>query len=232
MKKKIFGFIFAIALIFGITACGEKQNKKEEAKIEYTAIYKLGKNKIKTYKKDNEIYYKVETSNFENIGSSEISKNSINLDAASENAKLTFKKGSALVKSDSVVKSGTYKNEGVYSNEEFYDDFYGDKSYLNSKMNGIYVKDDTKMYVYQMDGNNIRVFYILDGATSDFTIEKSNEEKYHLDFFEETYDISFTDDSMILDLQTNDERNKILSGTYKKDSKLELDEIIKTYSPF
>ena len=229
MKKKLLGLLLLITLLFGTTACNDKK-KTEKSKIEYTAVYKLGKNTIKTYKMGDTIYYKAESSEINNTGNSELKKNTIKLDYVSEGSTLTFKNGSVLIKSNANLESGTYKKTGKYTNEELFNDFYGDKTYLTSEINGVYEKDDIKIYVYQKNGNVIRIFFDFSGE-NDLELSKNDDGNYYLEFFEDVFTLSFTDSSMNFDLKTNEDKKQALNGTYTKKSNLGLDEIIKVYNP-
>ena len=224
MKKKFFGFLLIVSLVVVVTACNDKkEDKNKKGKIDYNAVYKLGKNKVKTYKMGDTIYYKAESPEVNNTGNSELNKNKIKLDNIAEGATLTFKNNSALVKADINLKSGTYKKEGKYKKEDFY---------ATSEINGIYIKDDFRVYIYQRSESEIRLFYTLEEASSDLTLDLDEDGDYYLEFFDDIYIISFIDDSMVIYLETDDEEHQILSGTYTKETSLGVAEIINEYEPY
>lgn len=229
--KKILGILGLLVLIS--SGCGNK------GEIRYNGIYELDNAKIKTYLKDDIIYYAVKNETIENNGSNDLNKkkNIIKIDALSDDAKLTFKNDKVVIKtSNEYFKSGDYEYSKPYSNEEFYNDFYGDKKYANSEINGVYVNGDVKVYVYQKRDKTIRLFYAKDYKTKegacDFEIDLDENGVYHLDFFESVLDITFEDNTMTIYAETEDEDLAILDGTYKKDSDLKLDDIIKNIPVF
>lgn len=221
MKKfKLILVMFAFVLV--LTGC-----TKEDGKIDYNAIYKLGDAKIKLYLKGENVYYKIDSDDINVSGNAELKNNKIVLDMVSENTTAKFKEGKIELKTDyEYLKGGNYKNVGAYTKEEFYNDFYGDIKYLNSEINGIYLKDDIKMYVYELNQDAIRLVYDFDDMGHDLEISKTDDGDYNLEFFEDTYTIKFTSNDMIIDLKTEEEAKKKISGTYKKDANLDLDTII------
>ena len=222
MKNKLLGIILVGVLFLGLTGCGAKIT-------DYPGVYEQGDVKIKVYLEGDTFVYKVESPNITTRGESELEKNVIKLDNVSENSTFTFKSGKADLKTDyEFIKSGKYTRTGDYAKEDYYNDFYGEKAYLTSELNGIYVKDNLKIYVYQTNEGTIRMFYDLNGNTSDLEIYRE-EEKFALDFFEDVYNIKFESGKMIIDLKTDNEENKVLNGTYTKESTLTIDQIIETY---
>ncbi len=221
MKKKLFGLL-ALILVIGTTGCGDK------GEINYQGVYELGETKIKTYLKDDNIYYNVENDTLDTTGSSEIKENIFKPDSLSEDATITFKNNKISVKtSNEYLESGDYKYTKPYTNEEFYNDFYGDKKYLDSEINGVYIKDDIKIYVYQKNEEAIRIFFELNDATSDFEINLDEEGNYYLAFFETVFNITFEDNTMIINIEAEDDQYQVVDGTYEKASDLKLDDIIK-----
>ena len=224
MKKKLFGLLLLV-LVFGVTGCGEK------GEIYYNGIYELDNTQIRTYLKDSTIYYKVENETLDTYGNAELNKekNVVKLDSISDDAKLTFKNDKISIKtSNEYLESKDYKYTKPYSKEEFYNDFYGDKKYLNSKINGIYEKDDIKIYVYQNRDEAIRIYFDLNEGTNDFEVNLTEDKTYQLDFFDTIFNISFAENTMTMDVQVSEdyEEYDVLNGTYEKTSALNLDKIL------
>ena len=218
-------FVFSLALV----GCSSKE-EIGTGEIDYQAIYELDGAKIKTYLRDETIYYLVDSEEISTSGNDELKNNKIKMSSIGEETTLEFKKGKVNFKTDyPYMKSGDYKNIGAYTKEEFYVDFYGEKEYLNSNINGIYVKDGLEINIYQIDEDSIRMLYYFEDGTYDLQIDKNEEGVYYLDFFEDTYKVDFTLDGMELELKTDDEIK--LSGLFVKKSEIDIDFIINNYYP-
>ena len=235
MKQKIVTGLLLL-VVFLSAGCGNKEkisndnNNTNTEKINYNGIYNLDDTKIKIYSENDKIYYVVENNGL-HIRSYTKANNIIMLDSVSDKTKLTFKKDLVVIKTDNEdLKEGKYEFTEPYSKEDFYSDFYGDKEYSNAEINGIYTNEKVKVYVYQKSEKAIRLYCQENNHGMDYEIDLTENNTYHLDFFDTTFDVSFNDNTMTISVESEDDDYKVLNGTFTKKSKLELDDIIKNIS--
>ncbi len=211
--------------------------EKKEEKIEYSGIYKDGKKIIKLYcQENNECYISMENGDGGGIETDIVIHNNR---ADEDEIELKFEKDTIIVteypedEDDMYEIGGTYKKEKEYKVLDFYKDNYGDPELLNTKYNGYYELNDNKMYIFQIDEENARV-YITGEKIGIFDIEfKIENEKLHETFFDNEYEIEIIADEAIFTTikKDDDEEEKELDGTYKKLRNIDYKEIIKNITP-
>lgn len=227
--KKLLLSCFVLLSVLMLTGCGEN---KETGEIDYNAVYKDHGVTIKTYLKDGQIYYQIKSNKFTTSGEAELKDNKITMDMVTDKTTLEFVKGNIKITTDyEFMEAGNYKKSGEYTDDDFYEDYYGSSKYLTSKLNGVYKNGDKTIYVYQKDKKTICLLYTIEDVDSIIEPEETSEGVYESDFIDDYYTITMKDDTMIVEIKSEDETRTAFNGTYKKDSEITKEDILKLYMP-
>ena len=115
--------------------------------------------------------------------------------------------------------------------DDFYEDYYGSSKYLTSNLNGVYKNGDKTIYVYQKDKKTICLLYTIEDVDSFIEPEETSEGVYESDFIDDYYTVTMKDDTMIVEIKSEDKARTDFNGTYKKDSEITKEDILKLYMP-
>ena len=226
MKKYIIGLL-TIIMCFTLVGCiNTKTTKGNKDFGEYTGIYELGKVKFKlaqykntvliTITKNNELYGNtsliIENNKIKDIDYDfELEKNQIKIKSKNKD-----------------VQSGTYKRIDSYSTKEIYKDYIGDISLLD-KNSGIYKKDNNILYIIQSNENTLRIANYTEEESTNIELNKESNNHFTTDFFEDKYDVKINKETLELKLESESKKGEILTGTYKKESKINATDAIKIF---
>ena len=234
MKKRIalITFIFGIILIGIGFILNNKENNNNidnppiEEKNSYTGIYQLDNTIIKIYQyDDNKLYYWIttESSNTSNIGIIEKDhatghnfENTYTFSLVDKNLKMDINGTSTEI----------YQRISDYSKEYFYSDKYGEAIYINSKYNGDYSFDDNKIYVYQKNNSEVRIYMVFGSDSIDLNYEIKEDGSLYAEILNDKVTVTFNGNNMIYDsISVNSPAYKY-KGTYTKVKTLTIDDII------
>lgn len=131
-----------------------------------------------------------------------------------------------LKKFEGSIKNGTYKKVKEYKDEDFYSDYIGNIKFFESKYNGEYKMGESKLFAFQTNEDEIKVYVFSDPKSSIvlyglvFNIQPDGSLKESIVFGNEdpTATIKFEDNKYIFTSKSSDE----ISGTYEKVGSLSL----------
>lgn len=227
----IIGIIAIIAIGVGIILGMPQNLKAVEGNSdfgEYTGIYKLNNTEIKILHEDDTIDYKVYKDNdLYGNGSDTIKSNKIKIDDFT----FEFGKNKMNVKSKNKnVSSGVYKRVDEYKTDNIYNDYVGDVALYNNNLAGVYENETYKIYIVVIDKNAIRMKYNTLDEGVNILVPKTNANSYEMDLFNTRYTINFKDNSLTLEVNSDDENSKVVNGTYTKTTTLSKVETIKEFN--
>ena len=235
--KKIFSASFltiaVVLIIIGtvlILNNTKKGNENEDKNIIYNAVFELDENnRITSFKKnDKEVVVRIITKGSKATFSTELVDNKLTITIDNSNMVLEYTKDGIVVGNNKLIKEGIYKKAADYTKEEFYSDSFGSLDYVESDLNYIYRNGDSVIYLYEKGSNTIRAICNTDGKRIDLELNKSEDNTYTTTMFENDYQLDITDSGVKLTFEGKVESS--FNGDYKKDKKLEMDEIISLFT--
>lgn len=129
-------------------------------------------------------------------------------------------------------ENGIFTKTKEYTKEDYFKSNYGDPTYLNSKINGIFKNGDTTIKIYQTSASQARMMISKGFSLYSTPINIKNNELVTTDnSFNgvEKIKIAIDDNSITVTSSSTDENgllNKV-NGTYQKNSPYTIDDIIK-----
>ena len=99
----------------------------------------------------------------------------------------------------------------------------------DGKFNNLYTFDNNKLYVVDVDEKTVRAMAISDSAQLTINFVSKGDNKYAADLYGTEYNIVFNDDTVELTTNSDNEDDKTLVGTYKKESSLTIKDAIKAF---
>jgi len=132
---------------------------------------------------------------------------------------------------DEDLKAGYFTKKEDYSKEQYYKDNYGDPSYLNSSINGVFKKDDSTITIYQTKESQAEILISQKFSVYSMSIPIVNgalsiEQESFGDI--EKINITFTNDSITVTASSSDTDSLLnrINGSYKKEKSYTMDDIL------
>ena len=235
MKKKILLTLFVFVAVFALTGCTNEEKKYtgENAFDNYTGIFRNGNAQIKLVNVDEGVKFKYKKNVNDEMSSV---YNDINFlegnKIGNEEYEMEFSKDSIKVTvkaKDTGIVEGEYKRYANYTAEEIFIDNHGFDFVKDGKFNNLYTFDNNKLYVVDVDEKTVRAMAISDSAQLTINFVSKGDNKYAADLYGTEYNIVFNDDTVELTTNSDNEDDKTLVGTYKKESSLTIKDAIKAF---
>ena len=158
----------------------------------------------------------------------EVINGKITIQGYEENATviLSDDKKSITISGENKNITGEYKKTAAYTKEEYFNDYYGDMQYLNSKYNGKYTLENATLMMYQSEKDEVRVLITKGTGTSDTVFEIKEDGSLYEEFLDDVYTIKFGENSVIF---ATDKGEKQYDGTYIYAGAITIDDIIANF---
>ena len=189
----------------------------------YSGIYQLNDNYIRLLKinKEEIIYTLNGKTNFR--GGAKIDGNKALYNSNNITDSFTITDDLIFNSNDNLIINGTYKKIDKFDISDYYQYYYGDPNYLNSKYNGKYQYNGITLYLFQTDENTVHG-YLKKGNTINYLkYEIQYDESLFVSWNNNIYTISFFKTGLSF---ITIEGEKIYDGLYVKEEKLEMKDII------
>ena len=235
MKKKILLTLFVFVAIFALTGCTNEEKKYtgENAFDNYTGIFRNGNAQIKLVNVDEGVKFKYKKNVNDEMSSvyndmnflegNKIGNEEYEMEFSKDSIKVTVKA------KDTGIVEGEYKRYANYTAEEIFIDNHGFDFVKDGKFNNLYTFDNNKLYVVDVDEKTVRAMAISDSAQLTINFVSKGDNKYAADLHGTEYNIVFNDDTVELTTNSDNEDDKTLVGTYKKESSLTIKDAIKAF---
>lgn len=214
------------------TNTNQNTNTNTNITISWSGTYENSDGTITIYQYSNEkLYYGVSLNSGSAFGSAEISGNKAEgkiFDTYTftlEGTQIQF------TTTDEDLKAGTFTKKGDYSKEDYYKDNFGDPSYLNTNVNGIFQNGDITIKIYQTSETAAMITITASSSiySTPITINNGSLVLDKESFGEtEKINITISSDSITVVASSSD-TSKILnkiSGSYKKVKPYTIDDIL------
>ncbi|MBP5683804.1 MAG: hypothetical protein J6X02_00930 [Bacilli bacterium] len=195
----------------------------------FSGVYKLDDVTVVLFGKDsnNKLYYDISSGTNSSSGDASVLGTSAEAEIFDTTFKFTINNGNLeLTTNDEKFKSGTYNKISDYKINDFYNDHYGKEEFIDTKYNGDYSNDTTKVYVYQESESEVRIYFMGTAGLHDISYEIKDDGSLYSKFFDDEYTVTFEGDKMTYTSKKGDGSKNEFDGTYTKVKSLSLEEIV------
>ena len=197
--------------------------------LSFNGVYENGTTVIKLFQINNSLSFNISDNNF-NVSSRARISGDTATDELFENS-YTFKvlqDGLQFTTNSTDVISGSYKKTKDYDIKKYYEDNYGNDTYINSKYNGEYNFNDIKAYMYQKDEKTVRLYLFKGFSSIDIEYEIRSDGTLIGKIFDDEYEVTLSGDSFVFKVINGDEKE--FEGTYSLVKNLSMDDIINNFN--
>lgn len=240
MKNKLSIAFLVAAIVLIVTGTvmllskqdGNKKGEEKEKKkgnITYNAIFEIdADNSITSFKKtETDILVKIKTATSKSVYNTTIKDNKVVITLSKTEITLEYTEDGINVSKNDKIKYGLYKKTKDYTKEEFYSESFGNIDYVKSDLNYVYRKGESVLYLYEKEQDRIRLMCTFKDKSFDLELSKTGD-YYSTEIFEEKYRVDIIDNGVKLTLDGDSLSD--FDGSYTKDKKLEMDEIITLFT--
>lgn len=214
-----------------------ESNKQPVVQSDWNGIYENNGNTIKFYQpKENKIFFILEINGSFICNQAKVSGNTITFEEESfgEKTKYTFTLNGENVEFTSTsdyLGNGTYTKRQDYGTEDYFKDVVGDPSYLSSKFNGVYKKDNYSITMYQIKEDTVEIVIQKGTSFSSRSLPIVNDSLVYEDEFLgeiERINISVNGNELTVTASSDDQDSLLnsINGTYTKEKDYTIDDIL------
>ena len=158
----------------------------------------------------------------------EVINGKITIQGYEDNATIVLSedKKSITISGENANITGEYKKVSAYTKEQYFNDYFGDMEYLNSKYNGKYTLEKATLMMYQSDKETVRVFINKEEASSDTAFKIEADGSLREEFLDDVYTIKFGENSVIFETVKGEKK---FDGTYIYAGVITIDDIIANF---
>lgn len=214
------------------TNTNQNTNTNTNITTNWSGVYENSDGTITIYQDSNEkLHYEVSLNSGSAFGSAKISGNKAEGKIFGTYTFVLDGTQIQFTTTDEDLKAGTFTKKSEYSKENYYEDNFGDSSYLNTNVNGVFQNDNTTIKIYQTEESKAMITITNNNHvySTPITINNGSLVLDEESFGEtEKINITISSDSITVVASSSD-TSKILnriSGSYKKTKPYTIDDIL------